>query len=554
MSKYGLTVMLCLLLAGGVFAGQTGAGLATIAGAPETPGLNTEPVYLDPTRAPEGQYMQAPQEVYQQDAVTWSTRAVYPTSGTYRGMIGAWERQTLDSSFYYAVGGQGYGYYNYNYRYNSSTNTWAQMANMPVGSSNQCAVYWRDADGSGTDSSGVFTFGTYGGSSNTNCYYCRKATNTWVQVASFSGSWYYGNMAAVVGDSAFLMTYNSPRFQRYSIRQNSWATRTDPPVSNYFGAMTAAQGKVYQAGGWMAQQTFQEYNPLTGAWTNKAAMPSNVGGNSPNIAPWDTGSVHRVYVWCGGNGWSTRSGVAWWDAGSNAWTADGTVPEGVIGAWSAPIDEFAGPIIGINHVCGYNGSSFITTHRRGVPDVPMPNDVGVTKIISPIDPYYAFGDTIIPKAVVKNWGTAAQNNIPIRCRMRDSTGGGTIVYDSIKTIPTLAAGATCTLDFQAWVPAAVEAIYRDTIRAENPGDQNPANDAKFNRVKVTQWGSECLTYNDGTFDNAISWVSAGNQLATLFVPPMNPLPINKAVIYLSSFSGADYAAEVRIYGNDGSGG
>jgi hypothetical protein len=43
-------------------------------------------------------------------------------------------------------------------------------------------------------------------------------------------------------------------------------------------------------------------------------------------------------------------------------------------------------------------------------------------------------------------------------------------------------------------------------------------------------------------------------MATLFVPPMNPLPINKAVIYLSSFSGADYAAEVRIYGNDGSGG
>lgn len=554
MSKYGLTVMLCLLLAGGVFAGQTGAGLATIAGAPDAPGLNTAPVDLDPTRAPEGKFMQAPQESYQQDAVTWSTRAVYPTSGTYRGHIGAWERQALDSSFYYAVGGQGYSYYPYNYRYNSRTNTWAQMANMPVGTSNQCAVYWRDADGSGQDSSGVFSFGTYGGASNTNCYYWRKSTNTWTQVASYSGSWYYGNMAAVVGDSAFLMTYNSPTFQRYSIRQNAWATRTSPSVANYFGAMTAAQGRVYQVGGWSAQTTFQEYNPLTGTWTNKAATPSNVGGNSPNIAPWDTGSVHRVYVWNGANAWTPYNGVAWWDANSNTWTTEGTVPEGVCGAWSAPIDEFAGPIKGINHACGYNGSSYITTHRRGVPDVPQPNDVGVTKIISPADPFYAFGDTLWFKAQVKNFGTAPQTNVPVVVTLRAKTAGN-VVFTATENVPSMAVGQTCTLNFAAYyAPPAQETVFIDTMKTALVGDGNPVNNALTNNVKVTEWGSECLTYNDGTFDNAISWVAAGNQLATLFVPPMQPLPINKAILYISSFSGSDYAAEVRIYGNDGNGG
>jgi len=71
---------------------------------------------------------------------------------------------------------------------------------------------------------------------------------------------------------------------------------------------------------------------------------------------------------------------------------------------------------------------------------------------------------------------------------------------------------------------------------------------------VTAWGSECLTYNDGTFDNAISWVSAGSELAERFFAPTKPLGINKAVVWLSSFSGSDYAAEVRIYGNDGGNG
>ncbi|MBM3332345.1 hypothetical protein FJY68_10955, partial [candidate division WOR-3 bacterium] len=173
-------------------------------------------------------------------------------------------------------------------------------------------------------------------------------------------------------------------------------------------------------------------------------------------------------------------------------------------------------------------------------DMVVSNDIGVSQILAPIDPFYAFGDTLWPRAIVRNWGTAAQNNVPIRCRMRDSVSG-TIVYDSIRTV-SLAPNQIDTVDFPGWVPSAVDAIYRDTIRAENPGDQNPANDAQFNRVKVTEWGSECLTYNDGTFDNAISWVAAGNQLATRFVGPKKPLPINKAILYISSFSGADYAA------------
>ena len=94
----------------------------------------------------------------------------------------------------------------------------------------------------------------------------------------------------------------------------------------------------------------------------------------------------------------------------------------------------------------------------------------------------------------------------------------------------------------------MEAVYVDTMRTEMVGDQVPSNDKLANEVKVTNWGAECLTYNDGTFDNAISWVAAGNELAERFFAPTKPLGINKSVLWLSSFSGVDYAAEVRIYG------
>ncbi|MBM3332363.1 hypothetical protein FJY68_11045, partial [candidate division WOR-3 bacterium] len=552
MSKYGLTVMLCLLLAGGVFAGQTGAGLATIAGVPNAPGLNTAPVDLDPTRAPEGRFMQAPQEVYQQDAVIWSTRAVYPTTGCYRGMQGAYGKRG-DTSLLWAVGGQGPAYYPYNYEYNARTNVWTMRANMPEGSSNQAAVWWADTDGSGQDSSGIFVLGTFSGGTYNNCYYWRRSTNTWVTIANFGGTPYTGNMGACVGDSIFLMKFYAPYFRKYDIRSNTWVDRPNPSVPNYYGAMAVSQGKIYQAGGWLNQLTFQEYNPLTATWTNKTAMPSNVGGNTPNLAPWDTGAVKRIYAYGGGNGWTTKNGCFWWDVGSNAWTAEGTIPEGIIGAWYGFIQE-AGNIIGINYVAGYNGSAFITTHRRGVPDVPQPNDVGVTKIISPADPFYAFGDTLWFKAEVKNFGTAPQNNVPVVVTLRAKTAGN-VVFTATENVPNMAVGQTCTLNFTAYyAPPVQETVYIDTIATALVGDGNPVNNAMTNNVKVTEWGSECLTYNDGTFDNAISWVAAGNQMATRFVGPKKPLPINKAILYISSFSGADYAAEVRIYGNDGGGG
>jgi len=552
MSKYGLTVMVCLLFAGGLIAGQLGTGLATTSGVPGTPGLNTAPVYMDPTRAPEGKYQQAPQEVYQQDAVTWSTRAAYPASGTYRGLAGAWETWP-DSGYFYAIGGQGSYYSNECYRYNSRLNTWATLATLPITASNQWTVYWQDP-GVGSDSSGLWTLGYYNGGYGGNVYHWYKASNTWAAWTSLPVS-SYGNTGAVIGDTIFCKCNFGSSFYAWSIRTGgSWNSRPNGTGNTYFGAACAFQGKFWDLGGFYTNTNFQVYDPVAHTWTTKAAPPSNVGGNSPNIVPWDTGVVHRLYAWGGGAYWSPWSGVAWYDPLSNTWTSEGTTPEGCLASFMGPVKEFPGPILGINSCAGYNGSSYITTHRHGVPDVPQPNDVGVTKIISPSDPFYAFGDTIKFTAAVKNFGTAAQTNVPVRAVLRAKTVGNA-VFDTTQTIPTLAVGQTCTLAFtKVYAPPALETIYVDTIQTTLGTDGNPANNSMNNLVAVTAYGSQCMTYNDGTFDNAISWVAAGNQMAELFVPPMVPIGINKAELYISSFSGADYAAEVRIYGNDGGSG
>jgi hypothetical protein len=180
-----------------------------------------------------------------------------------------------------------------------------------------------------------------------------------------------------------------------------------------------------------------------------------------------------------------------------------------------------------------------------------PNDVGVTKIISPSDPFYAFGDTFYMQAEVKNFGIAAQTGVPVICRLREKVSS-TVVYDETLFVD-LGIGATETLNFPGYyAPPATEAVYVDTMWTELPGDQGPTNDMKANEAKVTEWGSECLSYHDGTFDNAISWVAACNELTARFFAPVTPLAVNKCAIWLSSFSGNDYAAEIRLYGNDGS--
>jgi len=172
----------------------------------------------------------------------------------------------------------------------------------------------------------------------------------------------------------------------------------------------------------------------------------------------------------------------------------------------------------------------VCLHSR-VPAIPSDNDVGVSRIISPPE-YVPFGDTIYWWVEVTNYDTVMQTGVPVRCRMRDSASG-TRVYEVVVYVD-LASGQTDTVYFPCWVPPAVEKVYLDTVATENPGDEDTTNDWKAGRVAVSQWGLGHLTYNDGTFENGVSWVMDSGEFAVRFIAPERPLILAKAVLWLRS--------------------
>ncbi|HTW93125.1 MAG TPA: T9SS type A sorting domain-containing protein [bacterium] len=183
------------------------------------------------------------------------------------------------------------------------------------------------------------------------------------------------------------------------------------------------------------------------------------------------------------------------------------------------------------------------------------NDVGVSKILSPGE-YVPSGDTVFPRAEVKNFGTQTQTNIPVTCVVYDSAAGARVYGPDTVHVASLNSGSVDTVAFPPWVAPAQENVYLDTMATALSGDQDTSNDRKAGRFAVTEWwGVEHLTYNDGTFEDAISWVAAGSQLAERFAAPVRPLTISKAVLWITrwqSDTAEDYDAEVRVYADEGS--
>jgi hypothetical protein len=180
------------------------------------------------------------------------------------------------------------------------------------------------------------------------------------------------------------------------------------------------------------------------------------------------------------------------------------------------------------------------------------NDVGVSKIVSPTDTVVAFGDRAFPRAQVKNFGSQTQTNILVVCVIYDSAAGARVYGPDTVCVASLDSGCVGTVAFSFWAPPIKKKVYFDTMTTALPGDEDTLNDWKAGRFTVSNWGEGHLTYNDGTFENAITWIQPGGELTERFAAPERPLTLSKAVLWVTSFSGADYAAEVRVYGNDGS--
>jgi len=196
-------------------------------------------------------------------------------------------------------------------------------------------------------------------------------------------------------------------------------------------------------------------------------------------------------------------------------------------------------------------SSTINSCRLGF--LGLPNDVGVTQILSPADPFYAFNDTFFMKAQVKNFGLNVQPTVPVHCIIRDSATN-TIVYDETVTI-SLAFMQTDTVDFPGfYAPPMSEKVYIDTMRTELAGDQVPSNDMKVLHTPVTEWGSQCVSYCDGVWENGTRYITSPytGEYLTQFTMVGNTLP--KANIWLSDIPASTVNKRIRVYAMDGTGG
>jgi hypothetical protein len=189
---------------------------------------------------------------------------------------------------------------------------------------------------------------------------------------------------------------------------------------------------------------------------------------------------------------------------------------------------------------------------RLVPNTTYDNDVGVSALLPVPDVYVPFGDTVFPRCEVKNFGLQTQTNVPVVCVYYDTAVGARIYGPETVYVASLDSGSVDTVEFPAWLPPAEDKVYFDTMATALPGDEEPLNDWWPGRVTVSDWGLGHLSYNDGTFENAYSWVTAGSELTERFVAPEKPLTVSKAVLWVTSFSGEDYDAEVRGYANNGS--
>jgi len=186
--------------------------------------------------------------------------------------------------------------------------------------------------------------------------------------------------------------------------------------------------------------------------------------------------------------------------------------------------------------------------------IPASKDVGVPAVLPVPDIYVPYGDTFYPRCAVKNFGTQTQTDIPVICVIYDTAAASRVYGPETVYVASLAADGVDTVEFPAWLPPAEDRVYYDTMATALAGDEDPSNDWRDGRLNVTDWGEGHLSYNDGTFETALTWIFAGSEMAERFVAPERPLSLSKTVLWVTSMSGEDYDAEVRVYGNDGTDG
>jgi hypothetical protein len=280
---------------------------------------------------------------------------------------------------------------------------------------------------------------------------------------------------------------------------------------------------------------------------------SNYGGQTPvkvfHASSLTRGYIHGSDYW----GWDTVDFTTDFDYDSSksllvevTWSGSAS---GYAYTWGTYNSAAALGLYSTSDTNAATGSQYYYKFNTRIGFIPPPNNVGVSAILQPADPFLAYGDSLYPKCVVRNYGSDAQTNVPVRCLIREKVSG-TVFYDQV-VYCDLAVSGVDTVSFPGLQAGATDIAYVDSMRTENPGDGKPSDDATVLNFSVTQWGSLCQGYNNGTFDNAVSWVNHG-WWATKY-PTVSGAQINGMNYWASSGGGADYVDGAQLYLDDAGG-
>lgn len=151
-------------------------------------------------------------------------------------------------------------------------------------------------------------------------------------------------------------------------------------------------------------------------------------------------------------------------------------------------------------------TSFRPVMRFGFPN-PYTNDVSIESINTLGNVANVLGLPVSISAVVRNKSNITLNNISVSANM---TGSNT--YSDTKMVATLAAGATQTVNFNAWTPTA---LGPNTLNVTVPADQvNTNNSSSFNNtVSCNVYGA---SQNPITYTGAVGFGTGSGILCTPF--------------------------------------
>ena len=409
------------------------------------------------------------------------------------------------------------------------TDAWALHSNMPAQLMDNCCA---------ANATHSYVLSGYNTSHPKTLFRHATGSTTWETMAPPPQEISNGG-CAIIGDTLYYCSGYSYSFGgtkdtlwKYSIAGNDWTSGPGPftgTTYNWQAFVLACQGKLYYISGCnqpgAANPTTQVhcYTPGSG-WAPVADMHQG--------RVFAQGWVYNDTIWmAGGNTGSGITHTEFYDPVADTWTVDNTVfpqlPYGVWGAGSGAVGNTAfiasgvkgdalqdtcmyfdhsthtwtisaGMHLKIYRTAGvgtadgkavlYGGSTggFVPTNVCQYEQLSTghDHDVGVTQIMAPngsVTPT----PPITPKALIKNFGTNAESNIPVTCWI-DSAG--TRVYDhNVVHAGPLAPGASAEVTFSPDWSGVAGNTYNVTMLTSLSGDEERSNDTAHATVSVVAY-------------------------------------------------------------------